>query len=199
MANPLHNLPMQLQLSDYISGAAYCMTGVIAVVTLVSILKLSNSPNVSGGSVWRILASAHILDQLDKIPTVGSSTWLGSWWAGIKFLIIGTDVVQKGYEKVRSLLGPFTCWYSSTTIVVQGHSIQGFIILPLDGYCKRSSVCGKISQSSRGRIESRGCKYMFVLLRISLTEDATAFGGGAHVKTRCSLWSKPYRDPPLEN
>ncbi|KAF8447272.1 cytochrome P450 [Boletus edulis BED1] len=38
---------------------------------------------------------------LDKIPTVGSSTWLGSWWAGIKFLVNATNVIQEGYEKYK--------------------------------------------------------------------------------------------------
>lgn len=41
-----------------------------------------------------------VSDKLDNIPTVGSSTWLGSWWAGIKFLFNAADVVQEGYEKV---------------------------------------------------------------------------------------------------
>ena len=57
--NISYYLPMQLQLSDYIPGATYCqcITGVMAAVTFISILKLSDSPNVSGGSVWRLLPS----------------------------------------------------------------------------------------------------------------------------------------------
>ncbi|KIJ04805.1 hypothetical protein PAXINDRAFT_49709, partial [Paxillus involutus ATCC 200175] len=37
--------------------------------------------------------------QLNAIPTVGSSTWLGSWWAGIQFFTKAADVVREGYEK----------------------------------------------------------------------------------------------------
>ncbi|KIJ07003.1 hypothetical protein PAXINDRAFT_91095, partial [Paxillus involutus ATCC 200175] len=40
-------------------------------------------------------------NQLDAIPTVGSSTWLGSWWASVKFLTKGPEVVQEGYEKYK--------------------------------------------------------------------------------------------------
>ena len=39
------------------------------------------------------------LPQLDAIATVGSTTWLGSWWAGLKHLINPLDAIQEGYEK----------------------------------------------------------------------------------------------------
>ncbi|KAF8833162.1 cytochrome P450 [Paxillus ammoniavirescens] len=78
---------MQLQvpaLSDGIQGASGPGLAGIAVaafaVAFVAV-KLSKRPN------------------LDAIPTVGSSTWLGSWWAGIQFLTKGADVVREGYEK----------------------------------------------------------------------------------------------------
>ncbi|KAF8547706.1 cytochrome P450 [Imleria badia] len=38
--------------------------------------------------------------KLSAIPTVGSSGgWLGSWWAGIKYMTNAADVIQEGYEK----------------------------------------------------------------------------------------------------
>ncbi|KAF8555102.1 cytochrome P450 [Imleria badia] len=40
--------------------------------------------------------------QLDAIPTVGSSTWLGSWGPGLKYLTNAVDVVQEGYDKHKS-------------------------------------------------------------------------------------------------
>jgi len=39
--------------------------------------------------------------QLDGIPTVGSSSWLESWWAGHKFQTNAIEVIQEGYDKVR--------------------------------------------------------------------------------------------------
>ncbi|KAF8833481.1 cytochrome P450 [Paxillus ammoniavirescens] len=64
---------MQLQvpaLSDGIQGT-YGLVGiaVAAFVAAFVVAKLSKRPN------------------LDAIPTVGSSTWLGSWWAGIHFFL----------------------------------------------------------------------------------------------------------------
>ncbi|KIJ13842.1 hypothetical protein PAXINDRAFT_80222 [Paxillus involutus ATCC 200175] len=57
----------------------YGLAGI--VVAAFFIAKLSERPN------------------LDAIPTVGSSTWLGSWWASIKCLTKLADVVQEGHEK----------------------------------------------------------------------------------------------------
>ena len=39
--------------------------------------------------------------QLDAIPAVGSSNWLSSWWAGLKYLSNAQKVIQQGYEKVN--------------------------------------------------------------------------------------------------
>ena len=50
------------------------------------------------------------LPQLDGIPAVGSSGWLGSWWAGLRYLTIGPDILQEGYEKARLVPRTFrTC------------------------------------------------------------------------------------------
>ncbi|KIJ13840.1 hypothetical protein PAXINDRAFT_80216 [Paxillus involutus ATCC 200175] len=57
----------------------YGLAGI--VVAAVVVAKLSKRPN------------------LDAIPTVGSSTWLGSWWAGIQFSTRAADVLQDGYKK----------------------------------------------------------------------------------------------------
>ncbi|KAF8844252.1 cytochrome P450 [Paxillus ammoniavirescens] len=54
----------------------------IVVATFV-VAKLSKRPNI----------------RLDAIPTVGSSTWLGSWLAGIQFFTKAADVVREGYAK----------------------------------------------------------------------------------------------------
>ena len=45
--------------------------------------------------------------QLDTIPTVGSSSWLGSWWAGLKSMTNAVDVIQEGYEKASLELRTF--------------------------------------------------------------------------------------------
>ena len=48
--------------------------------------------------------------QLDGIPTVGSSSWLGTWWAGLTYLTNVPDILQGGYEKARLVLRTFhTC------------------------------------------------------------------------------------------
>ncbi|KAF8844228.1 cytochrome P450 [Paxillus ammoniavirescens] len=57
----------------------YGLAGI--VIAAVVVAKLSERPN------------------LDAIPTVGSSTWLGSWWAGIQFSTKAADVVRDGYYK----------------------------------------------------------------------------------------------------
>ena len=45
--------------------------------------------------------------QLDAIPTVGSSSWLASWWAGLKYMTNAADVIQEGYEKASLELRTF--------------------------------------------------------------------------------------------
>ncbi|KIK81319.1 hypothetical protein PAXRUDRAFT_15297 [Paxillus rubicundulus Ve08.2h10] len=75
---------MQLQVSESapqnieIHGA-YGLAGIVVAAFVVT--KFSKRPN------------------LVAIPTVGSSNWLGSWWAGIQFLTNAADVVREGYEK----------------------------------------------------------------------------------------------------
>ncbi|KAF8552481.1 cytochrome P450 [Imleria badia] len=49
-----------------ISGETYGVVGLVAAITVIA--KLSQGPN------------------LDAFPSVGSNTWLGSWWAGFKYL-----------------------------------------------------------------------------------------------------------------
>ena len=44
------------------------------------------------------------LPQLDGIPTVRSSGWLGSWWAGLTYLTTAPDILQEGYEKACLVL-----------------------------------------------------------------------------------------------
>ncbi|KIJ13823.1 hypothetical protein PAXINDRAFT_170142 [Paxillus involutus ATCC 200175] len=95
-------LIMQLQvpaLSDGIQGA-YGLVG-IAVAAFV-VAKLSKRPN------------------LDAIPTVGSSTWLGSWWAGIQFFTKATDVIREGYEKHKGMPFKVAGMYR-WNVVLSGH------------------------------------------------------------------------------
>ncbi|KAF9235149.1 cytochrome P450 [Melanogaster broomeanus] len=77
---------MQLQVPappSRISGLSYSLVGII-VATAFIIAKLSKR------------------SKLDAIPTVGCSTWLGSWWAGISFVTNAADVIQEGYEKHKA-------------------------------------------------------------------------------------------------
>ncbi|KIJ05361.1 hypothetical protein PAXINDRAFT_93577, partial [Paxillus involutus ATCC 200175] len=72
---------MQLQVAapQNIIHRAYGLAGIVVAAFVVT--KLSKHPN------------------LDAIPTVGCSTWLGSWWAGIQFFTKAADVLREGYEK----------------------------------------------------------------------------------------------------
>ncbi|KAF9237105.1 cytochrome P450 [Melanogaster broomeanus] len=68
-------------LPDRIMGASYSLAGIVAAAFVIT--KLTKRP------------------KLDAIPTVGSTTWLGSWWAGVTFITNATDVIQEGYDKYK--------------------------------------------------------------------------------------------------
>ncbi|KAF9244079.1 cytochrome P450 [Melanogaster broomeanus] len=84
---------MQLQISSLASG----ILGIVATAFVIAKLSMRK--------------------ELDAIPTVGSSTWLGSWWAGLKFLINGTDIVQEGYDKHKAAAFKVANKYSWLVIV----------------------------------------------------------------------------------
>ncbi|KAF8844184.1 cytochrome P450 [Paxillus ammoniavirescens] len=69
------------------------------VVAAVVLAKLSKRPN------------------LDEIPTVGCSTWLGSWWASIKYLTKAADVIRQGYEKHKGTPFKVANLYRWTVVV----------------------------------------------------------------------------------
>ncbi|KAF9244149.1 cytochrome P450 [Melanogaster broomeanus] len=76
-------------------------------------------------SLAGILAAAFIIAKLsrakcinlDAIPTVGSSTWLGSWWSGVKFLTNATDIIQEGYKKHKDAAFKVVNMYNWLVIV----------------------------------------------------------------------------------
>ncbi|KIK73176.1 hypothetical protein PAXRUDRAFT_836312 [Paxillus rubicundulus Ve08.2h10] len=70
----------QFQVPPLVDGTqvAYGLAGIVVAALVVA--NLSKRPN------------------LDAIPTVGSSTWLGSWWAGIHFSARAADVLRDGYK-----------------------------------------------------------------------------------------------------
>lgn len=81
--------------------------GVACLVAVLVVIRLSRSSKVSMRLVNVRSASVlnpYSLPQLDAIPTVGSSSWLGSWWAGLKFMVNGLEVIEKGYEKASLVL-----------------------------------------------------------------------------------------------
>ncbi|KAN0100066.1 Cytochrome P450 [Tylopilus felleus] len=47
--------------------------------------------------VWIVYLSRR--PNLSAFPTVGSNSWLGSWWAGIKYMTNAMDIVREGYTK----------------------------------------------------------------------------------------------------
>ncbi|KAF9233835.1 cytochrome P450 [Melanogaster broomeanus] len=71
-------------------------------------LHLSPLPDKVTGGLGGIVAAAFVIaklskpTKLDTIPTFGSTTWFGSWWAGIKFITNGIDIIQEGCKKHKA-------------------------------------------------------------------------------------------------
>ena len=100
--------PALLDLPTSISGVIFAIAGIAAAIFVV--IKLSHQPKVSMLNGNATLINLDSFPQLDGIPTVGSSSWLGSWWAGLTYLTNAPDILQKGYEKARLVLSTFhTC------------------------------------------------------------------------------------------
>ncbi|KIJ09984.1 hypothetical protein PAXINDRAFT_102115 [Paxillus involutus ATCC 200175] len=98
--NPtLRLLIMQLQVPAIPDGiqVTYVLAGIVVAAFVAA--KLSKRPN------------------LNAIPTVGCSTWLGSWWAGIQFMTKAADVLREGYEKHKGALFKVADLYRWTVIV----------------------------------------------------------------------------------
>ena len=89
-----------LELPVNISSAPYGVAGF--VVAIIVIAKLSQGPNVSISCGRNSCSSLNLYEfhQLNAIPAVGSSNWLGAWWAGFKYLTNAQNIIQQGYEKV---------------------------------------------------------------------------------------------------
>ncbi|KAF9244075.1 cytochrome P450 [Melanogaster broomeanus] len=84
-------------------------------------------PEIFFYSLAGILAAAFVIAKLsrrtnlDAIPTVGSSTWLGSWWSGIKFVTNASDIIQEGYKKHKGGTFKVVNMYSWLVIVSGTH------------------------------------------------------------------------------
>ncbi|KAF9233836.1 cytochrome P450 [Melanogaster broomeanus] len=72
-------------LPDKVTGSLAAVVAIVAVVAAAFVIEKLSKPT-----------------KLDTIPTFGSTTWLGSWWAGIMFIANGIDVVQQGCEKHKA-------------------------------------------------------------------------------------------------
>ncbi|KIJ13789.1 hypothetical protein PAXINDRAFT_80392 [Paxillus involutus ATCC 200175] len=64
-----------------------------------------------------VLAKLSKRQNLDAIPTVGCSTWLGSWWASTKYLTKAEDVIRQGYEKHKGTPFKVANLYRWTVVV----------------------------------------------------------------------------------
>ncbi|KAG6336211.1 hypothetical protein ID866_2888 [Astraeus odoratus] len=59
----------------------------------------------------------------DNIPTVGSSTWWGSYWTAIKHMNSTSDLVQEGYDKYKNS-APFKIpTLQHWIVIVSGHKL----------------------------------------------------------------------------
>ncbi|KAF9231273.1 cytochrome P450 [Melanogaster broomeanus] len=90
-------MQLQVPLPDNVLGSLVCIVVVAFVIS-----KLSKST------------------KLDAIPTVGSTTWLGSWFAGIKFAINAIDVIEEGHYKHKD--APFKVATLHRWMVILGGS-----------------------------------------------------------------------------
>ncbi|KAF8844182.1 cytochrome P450 [Paxillus ammoniavirescens] len=95
MQLPVPALPV-LALPDGVQGT-YVLAGIVVAAFVLA--KLSKRQN------------------LDAIPTVGCSTWLGSWWASIKYLTKGADIIRGGYEKHKGTPFKVADLYRWTVVV----------------------------------------------------------------------------------
>ncbi|KIK77861.1 hypothetical protein PAXRUDRAFT_775722 [Paxillus rubicundulus Ve08.2h10] len=92
---------MQLQVPALSDGMqiAYGLAAIVVIAFVIA--RSSKRPN------------------LDAIPTVGSSTWLGSWWASVRFFVKGANIIQGGYEKHKGT--PFkVAGLCGWTVIVSG-------------------------------------------------------------------------------
>lgn len=67
--------------------------------------------------------NSSLLTQLDAIPTIGSSNWLGSLWAGCKFQLNAIGLLQEGYDKVPRYM--ILLWMTPHAFPVQIRALQG--------------------------------------------------------------------------
>lgn len=117
-----------------VANITYGVAGFVATIIVIAKL-LVRGPNVSIFIVNRL--NLYNFHQLDAIPAVGSSNWLGSWWAGFKYLTNAQSIVSEGYKKVR-LLRPMvrSSHHNLLILVVQIRAIQGCGTQPLDSHSR---------------------------------------------------------------
>ena len=78
----------------------------------------------------------HTPGQLDAISTVGSSSWLGSWWAGLKYKANAIGVMREGYKKVTLDASQVSCKLNE--IPARISTVQGRKHVLLDGRYQQS-------------------------------------------------------------
>ncbi|KAN0100091.1 Cytochrome P450 [Tylopilus felleus] len=98
-----------------VANITYGVAGFVATIIVIAKL-LVRGPNVSIFIVNRL--NLYNFHQLDAIPAVGSSNWLGSWWAGFKYLTNAQSIVSEGYKKYKS--APFKVAEPSRWTVILG-------------------------------------------------------------------------------
>ncbi|KAF8844237.1 cytochrome P450 [Paxillus ammoniavirescens] len=103
-------------------------------------LQVPAPPNITQGaySLAGIVIAAFVVaksskrSKLDAIPTVGSSTWLGSWWAGIQFFTNAPDIIRQGYKKHKGTAFKVADLYRWTVVVSGPHFLEDVRKAPED-------------------------------------------------------------------
>ncbi|KIJ66616.1 hypothetical protein HYDPIDRAFT_109704 [Hydnomerulius pinastri MD-312] len=100
---PAIQLPaLQVPGMEDVPSATYGLAGIAVAAFVIS--RLAQRPN------------------LGAIPTVGSSSWLGSYWSAMKYMLNAREIIQEGYDKYRA--APFKVanlyhWM----VIVSGHQL----------------------------------------------------------------------------
>jgi hypothetical protein len=108
---------------------------------------------------------------LDAFPTVGSSSLLGSWWAGFKFLVNAVDVIQEGYEKHKSAPFKVANKYGWMVILSNRKHIEEMRRAPSDELSLMEAVINQLNSRYTLGDEVHDIPYHIPVIRSQLTRN----------------------------
>ncbi|KAG8219260.1 cytochrome P450 [Butyriboletus roseoflavus] len=112
--------------------------------------------------------------KLDRIPTVGSSGWLGSWWAVLKYLINATDILQEGYEKHKSAPFKVTEPYRWVVVLSNREHVEELRRAPDGALSFKEAVHDQFSMEYTTGAKVHSNSYHIPIVRAQLTRNIEA-------------------------